>query len=267
MIHMTDWAASPSLVGAGVTLLRHIGGLADALIAMGGTQQTRRILSILGFRPCGTATGYVRVLRPLRYLAGQPRLSWKTLPNLARGVLWTLTAPSYKRGEWQAHKLTPQQVQSVGSVLPSANSNTAIFERSTARFEHCLKCPIASMALYGLEKAGHIRGYFLLAVAFGQARLVDCWMDSGKPDDWRVMVQCAIHAAQQIPVVAELITVASDAMFSDCLLQSGFRPRRTTAIQVLPTNGLLSPPVSVRFQMLDSDEAYYHPGHAEFWAW
>jgi hypothetical protein len=96
--------------------------------------------------------------------------------------------------------------------------------------------------------------------------LVDCWIDSDEQGDWRALVQSAVCAAKQIPGMAEMVTVASDPMLSSCLLQAGFHARWTTALQVLPTNGFSPLPTGLRFQMLDSDAAYYNPGHTEFWA-
>jgi hypothetical protein len=55
-------------------------------------------------------------------------------------------------------------------------------------------------------------------------------------------------------------------MLSRCLVQSGFHARRTVAIQALPKKGLDSLFACPGIQMLDSDAAYYHPGHTEFWA-
>jgi hypothetical protein len=60
MIHVIDWAARPGTVGAGVALMKHIGQQAQALLAIGGSAQTLRILPQIGFRPIGLATGYVR---------------------------------------------------------------------------------------------------------------------------------------------------------------------------------------------------------------
>jgi hypothetical protein len=266
VVHGVDWAASRALVGAGVTLLRHISGLADAVIGVDGSQATLRLRPMLGFRSCGTATMYVRAIHPLRRLASEPHPSWRTLPRFARGVLWRVTAPSHQDGAWHACKLAPAQVQSVGTVLPKADANIAVLERSTALFEHVLKCPIASMDLYSIKKAGNVRGYFLLAFVPGQARLVDCWMDSDEPGAWLAMMQCAAHAAKQAPAIAELVTVASDPMLSSYLLQSGFHARWMTPVDVLAGPGFGPPPKCLRFQMLDSDAAFRHPGHAEFWA-
>ena len=102
VIHMMDWAASPSLVGAGVALMKYIGGLADALIGVGGSRYTRQALPMVGFRPCGATTLYVRVLRPLLGLKDRVHWNWKTLPRIGRNVLSALSAPAARCGAWQA---------------------------------------------------------------------------------------------------------------------------------------------------------------------
>jgi len=64
VFHMIDWAASRGMVGAGVAILKHLRGLADALIGVGGSQYTRKAFRVFGLRPCGTTTLYVRALHP-----------------------------------------------------------------------------------------------------------------------------------------------------------------------------------------------------------
>ncbi len=265
MLHLIDWAAAPGRVGAGATLLKHISWLADALFAVGGNEFSLRSLPAIGFRPCSTETEYVRVLYPLRYLANSPQWGWKTLPKLGRSILWTLTAPRDEDPEWSWRRVAPSQLQSLESVLPRARGNLAALERSTDLFSYMLKCPIASMALHRLQKADKLRGYFLLALVPGQARLADCWVDSDEAGDWRALVGCAVHAARQDPGVAELIAVANDPLLSDALEQAGFRPRGTSPISVLVHKGHDIPP-TFRVQMLDSDAAYRHRGYAIYLA-
>ncbi len=256
VIHMMDWAASPSLVGAGVALMKYIGGLADALIGVGGSRYTRQALPMVGFRPCGATTLYVRVLRPLLGLKDRVHWNWKTLPRIGRNVLSALSAPAARCGAWHAPRIAREQVQSIASVLPCARADMTVLERTPASLTYFLDCPIAPMVLHGLEKAGQRRGYFLLAFVPGQARLVDCWVDSEDPDDWRAMVHCAVHAALQSPGIGELITLASDPMLSQCLRELGFHAQWTDAVQILPKARTGSIPANLRFQMLDSDAAF-----------
>jgi hypothetical protein len=256
VIHMIDWAASRDMVGAGVAIMKHIRGLADALIGVGGSPYTRQAFRVFGFRPCGTATLYVRALRPLRGLKDRRHWNWRELPRLGRDVLSALVAPAVHCGGWHAPRIERERVQSIASMLPTANANMTVLERSIASLTYFLECPIAPMALHSLEKGGKRRGYFLLSVAAGQARLVDCWVDSEDANDWRAMVACAVQVALQTPGIAELIALASDPMLSHCLRESGFRAKWTEAIQILPSTRGASIPTNLRFQMLDSDAAY-----------
>jgi hypothetical protein len=256
VIHMIDWAASRSMVGAGVAIMRYIRGLADALIGVGGSKYTRQAFRIFGLRPCGSTTLYVRALHPLLGLKDRARWNWKTLPRFGRNVLSALAAPAVRCGAWRAPRIAPEQVHSIASVLPSARANMTVLERSIASLTYFLDCPIAPMVLHGFEKDGQRRGYFLLAFAAEQARLVDCWVDSEDPGDWRAMLNCTVQVALQTPGVAELVTLASDPVLSQCALESGFRPEWTEAVHILPTYEGASIPSNLRFQMLDSDAAY-----------
>jgi hypothetical protein len=265
VVHMIDWAASADAPGTGVALMKHVCSLADASIAMDGSPDTLRVLPVLGFRRYGTATLYLRALHPLRSLTFSAPWNWKTLPKFLISVVWALAAPAVKCGQWNTRRLMPEQVQSIAAILPSADGNRVVMERSTALITYLLDCPIATVTLHSVENAGQIRGYFLLAFVPGQARLVDCWIDSTEPDEWRALVQCVVHVAQQAPGVAELVTVASDPILSGCLQQSGFHARRKTPVQMLTRKGKDVPPECPRVQMLDSDSAYHHRGYAQFW--
>ena len=256
VIHMIDWAASRDMAGTGVAIMKHILGLTDALIGVGGSPPTRRAFRIFGFRPCGATTFYVRALRPLLGLKDRTRWNWKTLPEFGRNALWALVAPAAHACGWHASRIERQQLQSIAPVLPGARAEMTVLERSIASLTYFLDCPIAPMVLYGLEKNGKRRGYFMLALAAAQARLVDCWVDSDDPGDWRALVDCAVHAALQIPGIAELVTLVSDPILSRCLRESGFHAKWTEAVHILPNGGIASIPTNLRFQMLDSDAAY-----------
>jgi hypothetical protein len=257
---MIDWAASSDALGTGVGLMKYICGRVDALIGVGGSSYTRRALPIVGFQQCGSTTFYKRALRPWFTLLDASR--WrKTLPHFPGDLLRVLAAPAVEIGAWQAAPIERNQVQSIESVLPGARADLTVLERSTALMTYFLGCPIAPMRLYGLEKAGKRRGYFMLALAPRQARLVDCWVDSPDPNDWRAMVHCAVHATLQYPRIAELVTMASDPVLSQCLQDAGFHAQWTEAVMILPKRRLTPIPTNLRFQMLDSDFAFLHgPG-------
>jgi len=264
-IHVIDWAAIPEAALGGRMLMKYIGGLADVLIAAGGSEDTLQMLPVLGFRRCGTIYRYVRTLHPLRYFTSHVQWNWKFLPKIARGALSVLASPAIECGAWTSRPLTAEQIQTVENVLPKSRDNAAIFKRSVAAFSYFLNCPITTLTLHSVERLGEVRGYFLLACVLGQARIVDSWMDGADPAGWMALVQCAAQVAYDTPGVAELVTTEGDPAVSQCLRAAGFRQRASVAIHLLARKGVEAPPTCPRVQMLDSDAAYHHPGFAEFW--
>jgi hypothetical protein len=266
VLHMIDWVASPSVAGAGIALLKHVGGLCDAMIAVGGTVSTRRVLPTVGFRPQGEAQSYVRILRPWRNLRQQSRWSWKTLPKFGRNALRALRAPMIECGPWSASQVARSELASLEPVLSSVNRGTATMERSLAGLAHFLQCPVVPVEAYALRKDDRLAGYFVLAVAGGQARLADSWVAPADPAEaaaaWHGLVQCAIRSALLHEDVVEIVSVASDPAFAAALAGLGFRLRASEAIQVRRKSKASSteslPPV--RFQMLDSDAVYLASG-------
>lgn len=265
-LHLVDWAARAGVAGAGITLMKQIGRQVQGLLATGGSAQTLQILPHLGFRPLGVATGYVRTLFPLRLLrVGGIRPS-KLVPRVARSIAWTLVAPSVHSAEWQVHRLSGDDVQRVSAVLPVPARGMVVMERSVALFRHMLECPIAPMSLFGVERSGRLRGYFLLASAPGQVRIADCWMDSNEPADWRALILCAVEQARCDPQAAEVVIWANDPLLTHTLLGCGFHARGETPIQMRPADEDSMPPAPLRVQMLDSDAAFMHSGRSECWA-
>lgn len=264
--HLIDWAALPTATGAGVSLLKYIGQGTDALLAIGGSAQTLEILPYLGFRTAGKATCFVRPLHPLRILARSQYPAMKLLPRLGRSVYWKMRAPSRTRDGWGSRHVKSGELSLLDAVLPAPRSGLSVFERGAGLFDYALACPIASMALYALEQAGRLRGYFFLAFAFRQARLVDCWVDSEDPADWWAMIQCAVIRAGEHARAAELAAWASDPRLAQTLLQCGFHVRDELPVQVLAARNHELPEATLRVQMLDNDAAYRHPGHNELWA-
>ena len=266
VIHLIDWAARPSATGAGVSLMKHVGRLTDSLLAIGGSAQTQKILPHLGFRSCGTVTSYVRTLRPLRIVTPSVHNHWRLLPRLARSAYWTLTAPAINTDGWQARPIVASEIAALAGVLPAPTREMAVLERSESLLRYVLQCPGVPMELFALERGGGVRGYFLLGFAPRQARLVDCWVQSTDPQDWRALLNCAVLAAKRRPRVAELVSWASDPMLSVCMRECGFHARGAQEVRLLSSDRANFPSITVRLQMLDNDAAYRHLGRTEFLA-
>ena len=165
LVQMIDWAARSDTASAGVSLMKHVGGLVDGLLSIGGSAQTRQLLPHIGFRPYGDATGYVRPLHPLRILGPGAEVNWRLLPRFARSVQWRLTAPSGGMAGWQVRPVHARTLHLLASVFPTRVRNIAVLERSEGLLQHTLTCPILLLELHALERAARPHGYFLLALA------------------------------------------------------------------------------------------------------
>jgi len=266
ILHLIDWAARPTATGAGVSLMKYLGKLSDALLAIGGSAQTLKILPHLGFEPCGAVMSYVRTLRPLRILIPSGHNHWRLMPRLARSAFWTLTAPSVDVDGWHARPVGLSETATVARVFPAPTPDMAVLERSEDLLRYVLQCPVVPTALFAMEKRGSVGGYFLMAFAPGQARLADCWMQSTDPADWRALVNCAVREAKRRPDVAELVSWASDPALSHRLRECGFHARGAQQARLLATHESNFSAATVRLQMLDNDAVYRRPKRPEFLA-
>ena len=266
VIHVIDWAARQGAVGAGSMLMKYLAQRADALLAVGGSAATLKILPALGFRAAGEIRGYARTLHPLRLLRdlGKPRL--RGLYRAARGTLRSLGAPTRVDRRWHARRLAAGGLAEISAVLPSPRPGLGVAQRNPALLAYLLECPIAPLALYLVERDGRARGYFLTATVFGQVRIADCWADSDRPEEWRALLACAVARAAADPQAVEIVGWANDALTARALEACGLRALNSRPMQLRAAAGTALPAEPLRVQMLDSDAAYLHEGRSEFWS-
>jgi hypothetical protein len=265
VVHIIDWAARRSAAGAGAALIKHIGQQADALLAIGGSTETLAMLPHLGFRTVGSATGYVRALRPLRLFQGSRRHPARALARFARGSAQALAAPRGAVRGWQSRLIGSQELGKLAALLPRPARGICVLGRSAGLFGHALACPIAPMQLHLVEEAGRARGYFLLSLVQSQVRIADCWIDSGELADWCAMIECAVARARGEPRAAEIVSWASDALQSRVLEACGFRARHASPVLIRPARECAMPGGPLRLQMLDNDAAYLHERRRQLW--
>ena len=265
MVHLIDWAADPNSIGSGVTLLKHVARKVDAVVALGGSEMTQKVMPALGFKTYGDVTNFVRPLRPLRRLAGQ-KPGVRLGAQFARSLLWSLQAPSVDTRGWTANRMTPEQLVSQAPRWPCGGGGSAIFERTADMIVYLLKCPATPMELYGVAKDGLGCGYFMLAHAPGQTRIADFYVDSEDRASWRALIQLAVSQAGRNPDAAEVVSLGSDPVTCQALLDCGFHSRGSAALRILPGKGVEMGAGPIRFQMIDNDFAYLHQNKKDYWA-
>jgi len=266
VIHMIDWAARREALGAGVQLMKHIGGMTDFLLGVGGSHRTLAIMPRMGYRRCGTVRGYVRTLNPLGILQRPTRAPWKRGPRMVRSLLWSCTAPRRALGGWRVRRLNIDALEQIAAALPQADSGLALFQRSPALLRHALECPIVAVELFVLERDGAVGGYFMLSYAPGQARLIDGWVRSADPAHWRALAHAAVEEARRHGGMAELTTWASDPRWGQVLRTCGFHERLQLPVYLRPSGTQAVPAETPWLQMIDNDEFYLYIGANALWA-
>lgn len=264
---VVDWAARSRELGAGARLMKYVGTLTDALLGIHPNPTASKVMQLIGYKPYGAVTGYVRTLFPLRMLRRPVGANWRLLPRFARSTAWSLTAPQPAPNGWRTRPIGAEQVDQIASVLPKSRHGVAVLERGPPQLRYMLDCPTVPMKLYAVEHERQLRGYFILAFVPGQARLADYWIDSVDPCEWRALIQCAVAQAKQDDDVAELATWASDAMLAQCLEDCGFHARFAAPIYLRADGPSWIGTSALRVQMLDSDAAYLkHGDRRVLWA-
>jgi hypothetical protein len=251
-IHLIDWAASRSAVGAGVHLLRKVAGLADMLLTIGGSQDTRNLLPKLGYKRCGELRRYARVVRPWLQFRTTPEKNWKTPIKFLRNSARALTGfPSTPKG-WHASKVTNFAGSIDGGAIGRTTSSTSP-RRTAAGLNYLLSCPAACFSGFLVSQAQQLRGYFLLTQVGRQVRIVDIQTDSDDRESWQAICALAARSAAEDPETCEIVAASSIPATEEAWLQAGFVHRRTDQIFSYDPQNLLSSGPPLNLNLADGD--------------
>jgi hypothetical protein len=252
-VHVIDWAAAPDYPGAGIWLLRQIGRKVRLMIATGGSEITRRVLPVIGFRPHGDLCQFARPVRPLGLALTTAERDWKLPARLVRNTCWRLSPwLSLPRG-WSASPLAPEEVPD--ALWPRTSPTTAVMQRDSGFYRYVVDSPSVRHALFGLEKRGTLVGYFCLAFAPHVARIVDLWLPSTEVADWCAGFRTAAVLAARERDVYEVSAWASTPLGKAALLRVGFRLRDRSALSLFGDARILEGR-ALHVQMLDSDAGF-----------
>ena len=254
-IHLIDWAASRSAVGAGVYLLRKMAGLADMLLTVGGSPDTRKLLPKLGYRGCGELRQYARVIRPWLQFRTTPEKNWKTPAKFLRNSARALDGlPSAPKG-WQAAKVTSFTAEIEGRAMENRSSFTSP-SRTAAGLNHLLNCPAARFSAFQVSDAQRLRGYFLLTQIGRQVRIVDIRLEDGNRESWRAICALAARGAAEDPETCEIVAASSIELIGEAWLQAGFVHRATEQIFCYDPRHLVSSAPPLNLNLADGDSCF-----------
>lgn len=227
-IHLIDWAATRSAIGAGVQLLRRLAQDNEVLVTIGGSQDTRALLPKLGYKPCGELRRYARVVRPWLLFRTTPGKTWKAGINLVRNSSRALIRiPAVPKG-WQVTKVSAFAGAVDDAVLGQTTSPTAS-RRTAAGLDRLLSCPAGRFSGF-LVRREQLQGYFLIAQIGRQARIVDMGLNSNDQEPWQGICALAAATAAQPPETCEIVAASSNEAIGNAWLRAGFSHRRTDQI-------------------------------------
>jgi hypothetical protein len=268
IVNLIDWAARPDSPGAGISLLKRVAQLVDGVFVAGGSEMTQKILPALGFKESVNATQFARPLRPVKRLRAESNWSWRSGARFARNIAWMIKGTgSVHARDWSSRRLLAADV--IGAKFPTPCPSvqaSAVFERTGRAMAYFLDCPATPVEFHLVERSGSsITGYFVLTFPPGQCRIADAWVDSNRPEDWADLYQLAVQQGREHADAAEIVTVATTAVASGALQQTGFHERGRVVLRFLLRGGG-DPPPDIRYQLMDGDGAFLHNGRPSFWA-
>ena len=257
--HFIDWLAAPGTLGAGRGIVRHITGLVDALFAVGGSGDTRRLLPVIGFRPANDCYRLARPLRPIRQAVTHPHRNWKLPARFVRNSLWSLASTVKSPAGWSLHESDPGSVPA--EIWRPAYRGTLQRDRSHQVYTHLLGYPLKGFQFFVARKQNEVTGGFLLSIRDGQARIADLWLLDQSDENYEAMYRLAVAAAMKTGAV-EVATCASTAVRLKALERCAFRRFACDPIMVLP--GERIPSAEIDVQMIDSDSAFLSSGTPDY---
>jgi len=253
-----DWAAEPSAPGSGLALMKHIAPEhVDLIFALGGSEATRKILPVFGFKPFNNVSFFAKPLRPFAQMVSHQQRNWKSPARLARNLRWSLRDASPGVG-WFSRAVAADEIRK----WPEPGSGVTVLGRDASRFRYFAKCDLIRSQLYVVEREGREAGYFYLVFVPGQARVADAWVVGA--EGWREIYALAIVRALEDPGVNEITAIAGLEGAEKGLELCGFERRNTERLMIYDPRKVLDPAARLHFQMIDNDAFFRHSGRPEY---
>ena len=247
-----DWAANKVVPGSGVMIFREIGERAGAVLGVGGSDDTRRLLPRMGFAVEQQFYTFEKVLRPIALFGGSSGRTARDFARLGRNVVRGLESKAPSTQGWSA-RAVPKFGDEIIPVLPRPNAEIpCVTSRTPVLLNYFLGCPAARMEAVIVASPEGIAGYAVLAYLQKAVRVAELWIDSERSDHWQAGLASVIRLAsaarpQRIRIGASALLLRQAAA------HNGFYPASVQPVFVKsPT------PLVWAASMLDTD-AFYLP--------
>lgn len=252
---LMDWAADAAIPGVGVAIYQHLAKLADIQIAIGGSDDARRMLPLLGFRPRPPMRSYRLITSAWNYHLRAGSKDWKTPARLVRD--WTRAGSA--RVDAGTADLRAQRVDRFEDSTPMPDPQIAgstVSARTPAGLNYALRCPLARMEAWLLERSGETIGYFVLARLGPDCRIAELWIHSSSAEDWLHAAQLATETAGHRQGAGAVSTTVSAPVLQSALEQIGYRFTQEVPVFIKDRRRLVPPEQPLLLTMLENDAFY-----------
>ncbi|MGB7601056.1 MAG: hypothetical protein WBM24_12175 [Candidatus Sulfotelmatobacter sp.] len=264
VIHLIDWAASRATVGSGLLLLKKLAALTDVLLTIGGSSDTRSILTKIGYRQVGELKLHARVVRPWLQFRNTRHFNWKAPLRLLRNARWSLASLQRPSKDWEVTRIS-QFDSSLEPILNGTVADVFTSQRTTAGLNRMLSCPAADFSAFVLHNSKRPCGYFLLAQVGKQTRIVDLRVDRNDAATWMAACSLAALTALEISDTAEIVAGFSLNVVNEAFAQTGFRSRGSLPVYCYDPKRVLGTAPILELSMLDGDLCFMAGAQNPFW--
>lgn len=248
--HMFDWAADPSVLGAGVALIRKLAEVFDFIYANGGAEMTQKIIPTVGFQKIGEAWSAVRPFRPVRQTMYSSAKDWRLPARLIRNTLWSMAPIPSPPNAW-----TLKEGLGETEMQPGPTDGLVCAFRPNGFFRYLQNCPTARIKVFQVQNAGQSVGRVALSVLHHQARVAGVWLNDPSPDGLRAAYRLAVQAARALGSTFEVVAMGNTHNRETAAISAGLRIRNRSAIYWLPGRTKAAP-IPFEFQIVDNDAIF-----------
>jgi Acetyltransferase (GNAT) domain len=251
---MMDWAADPTVKGAGRMLFRKLMEMAPTSFIIGGTAATRNILPRIDFRPAGETLAFTGWLRPWQEFRLRPHTR-RSIPRLLHGLTHPARNRSGGSAEWDFVGVTRFD-NSLLTSLQGTKREWTFCQRTLADLNYMLDCPHVKMEGFLLRRQGQLVGYFIIGKMEWEARLLDLVVDSADPNDWILASMMVTKAARLYPEVCRIRVQSSFPILKQALEWNGYRCLYKEPLMLYDPANVLDAAFPLSIQLFDGDYGY-----------
>lgn len=221
---LLDWAGSRRRPGAGFLLFRELWAKADTYMALGGTDDARKInRSIKTLRPVGEMPYMAHPLRPFGQMTASP-WTWKSPGKWARSWKWKMARPKLNLREWKAMPVDRLNDSDAPLLKPAVDGGYTALRRTPELVNYWLACPIAKVRAWRLEHRGAAVGVLAISFVAKEARITDLVVNTASAP-LAEAYSLAMELAHRNGEACEVRGASSNPRAVDAMAQAGMIPR------------------------------------------